>query len=139
MDPAIKKYLQSQLPERQELMADIHDIILQQDKTVVAAIEPMMGKEMILYKDRGSMKYGLSGVKQYISLHVLPIYGSKELHAKYQALLPAAAFQKGCINFKSAEEVPLKILKQLFADCAKIDLVKIREEYLKARKAKKSK
>ena len=137
MQQDIQDYLRSQAPERQELMTAIHKVILQQDKTVVAAIEPMMGKEMILYKDRGSMKYGLSGVKQYISLHVLPIYGSKELHAKYQALLPAAAFQKGCINFKSAEEVPVKILKKLFADCAKIDLVKIREEYLAAKKHKK--
>lgn len=83
MDTAIKKHFGSQLPERQELMCSIHESILQQDKSVVAAIEPMMGKEMILYKDRGFMKYGLSGVKNYMSLHVLTIFGSPSLYSTY--------------------------------------------------------
>lgn len=139
MDALIRNHLDKQLPDRQPLMEAIHDIILQQDKTVEAVIEPMMGREMILYKAKGMMKYGLSGVKNYMSLHVLPIYGSATLHEKYKALLPEASFQKGCINFKTAEEVPLKVLKQLFKDCAPIDLAKIREEYLQSKKNKKSK
>lgn len=134
---SIETYLSSQLPERQALMTAIHQIILEQDKTVTAEIEPMMGKEMILYKAKGMMKYGLSGVKNHISLHVLPIYGAAALHAKYQALLPDATFQKGCINFRSAAEMPLAVVQDLMAECAAIDLVKIREEYLAAKKAKK--
>ena len=84
------------------------------------------------------MKYGLSSVKAYISLHLLPIYGSPALHAKYKTLLPKASFQKGCINFQSAEEMPPGILKKLITECSQIDLVKIREEYLAAKKKSKT-
>jgi glycine/serine hydroxymethyltransferase len=117
-------------------MTSIHSIIVREDETVVPIIEPMMGKEMIVYKAKGSMKYALSSVKNYMSLHVLPIYGSPALFTKYKALLPRANFQKGCINFTSAEEMPADTIKQLFADCSKIDLLKIREDYLREKKLK---
>ncbi len=134
MDNKVQHYISKQLSDRQRVMTDIHLIIIQEDKTVVPTVEPMMGKEMIVYKGKGLMKYGLASVKNYMSLHVLPIYGSKTLFTKYKALLPKANFQKGCINFKTAEEVPLKTIKELFADCSKIDLLKIREDYLRQKK-----
>ena len=109
----------------------IHEIIIQNDKTVTASIEPMMGKEMIVYKAPGTFKYGLSSMKNYMSLHVMPIYGSTILYSKYKALLKNAAFQKGCINFKNSEEMPLKIVKDLMTDCSKIDLRAIKENYIK--------
>jgi len=129
----ITDYISKQLPERRALLKKIHEIILREDKTVTPTIEPMMAKEMIIYKARGGFKYGLSSVKNYISLHVLPIYGSTTLYTKYQDLLPKATFQKGCINFKNEEEMPLEIVKQLMADCSKIDLHAIREAYLKSK------
>ena len=137
MDTKIKEYISKQSADRQTMLADIHAIIIDKDKTVAATIEPMMGKEMIMYKAKGMMKYALSSVKNYMSLHCLPIYGSPELFNKYKALLPDANFQKGCINFTSARQVPLDIVKQLFLDCAPIDLVKMREKYLEQRKEKK--
>ena len=118
-------------------MTAIHAIIISKDKTIAAVIEPMMGKEMIIYKGKGMMKYGLASVKNYMSLHVLPMYMNTALFSKYQALLPGAAFQKGCINFISAEQMPTAIITRLITDCAAIDLVKIREEQLKERKAAK--
>ncbi|MDP4255632.1 MAG: hypothetical protein Q8938_16600 [Bacteroidota bacterium] len=136
MDPKVRQYISTQAPDRQSIIADIHSIILERDKTVVPVVEPMMGKEMIVYKAKGMMKYALSGVKNYMSLHVLPIYGSKPLHEKYQRLLDQADFQKGCINFDSAAKMPLNIVRDLISDTAGIDLVKIREEYLKDKKAK---
>jgi hypothetical protein len=131
MADQIKNYILSQPADRQKLLADIHSIILDKDKTIIPEVSPMMGKDMIIYKANGIMKYGLAGVKKYMSLHILPIYGSKALHAKYEALLHSANFQKGCINFESSQEMPLDIVKQLFEDCAKVDLAKIREAYLK--------
>ncbi len=97
----------------------------------------MMGKEMIIYNAPGTFKYGLSSVKNYMSLHVLPMYGSPIIYEKYKGLLKEASFQKGCINFKSKDEMPLKIVKDLITDCSKIDLLAIREKYLKS-KSKKS-
>ena len=133
----VKGYILKQPLDRQNVLSEIHAIILEADKTVKAEVEPMMGKEMIVYKGKGSMKYALSSVKNYMSLHVLPIYGSKTLHSKYEALLPKASFQKGCINFIDEDEMPPDIVKQLMTDCSSIDLLKIKEEYLKSKKAGK--
>lgn len=136
MDTKINDYILKQSADRQAILTNIHSIIMDRDKTVVATIEPMMGKEMIMYKAKGMMKYALSSVKNYMSLHCLPMYGSPTLFNKYKALLPDANFQKGCINFTTAEQMPSNIVRQLFTDCSKIDLVKMREEYLKQKKEK---
>ena|SRR6185436_7531146 len=136
MDTKVEHYILAQPLDRHGVLSAIHSIIVEQDKTVVPIIEPMRGKEMIVYKGKGFMKYGLAGVKNYMSLHVMAIYGSKTLFSKYKSLLPAAKFQKGCINFDAADEMPLDVIRQLIADCSKIDLSKIREEYLKEKKLK---
>jgi hypothetical protein len=133
---SISEFISSQPEDRQALLSQLHEIIIQKDKTVTAVIAPMMGKEMIIYNAPGTFKYGLASVKKYMSLHVLPMYGSPIIYEKYKALLKDAGFQKGCINFKNKDEMPLKIVKELITDCSKIDLRAIREEYL-ASKAKK--
>lgn len=130
-----KEYITKQDPERQKLLQDIHDIISKTDKSISAMVQPMMGKEMIVYNAPGMFKYGLSSVKGYMSLHVMPIYASPVLYNKYKNLLKKAKFQKGCINFKNEEEMPLDIVQQLITDCAKIDLAKVKEQYMKSKKA----
>jgi hypothetical protein len=130
----IEEFISSQSLERQDLLSKIHAIIIQEDKSVEPKIGTMMGKEMILYNTPGIFKYGLSSVKNYISLHAMPIYASTATHSKYKSLLHNAVFQKGCINFRDEKEMPLDILRMLIADCAKVDLFAIREEYLKSRK-----
>jgi hypothetical protein len=87
----------------------------------------MMGKEMILDKERGCFKYGLASVKNYMSIHVMPIYMNTPLHTKYRQLLPGAEFQKGCINFKDAVDMPIDVIRQLFADCSKISIAAMLE------------
>jgi hypothetical protein len=71
-----------------------------------------------------------------MSLHVLPIYGSKTLYEKYRSLLNKATFQKGCINFDSGEKMPLDIVRQMISDYSKVNLKKIREDYLEDKKLK---
>jgi replication-associated recombination protein RarA len=134
---SISEFITAQPEERQELLSQLHEIIIQKDKTVTPVIAPMMGKEMIIYNAPGSFKYGLASVKKYMSLHVLPMYGSTVIYEKYKALLKDASFQKGCINFKNKDEMPLKIVKELIIDCSKIDLRAIRENYLKSKSKKK--
>jgi hypothetical protein len=117
----IDAFLKEQESSRKELLTAIHKIIISTDKNVTPVVANMMGKEMILY-NCGAMKYALSSVKAHMSLHVMPIYGSSPLHAKYQKLLPDASFQKGCINFKQSDQIPLPVVKDLVTDCAKVDL-----------------
>lgn len=114
-------------------MADLHNLIITGDAATIPVVKPMMGKDMILYEDHGYMKYGLADTKKYMSLHCLPIYMDKDLHAKYAALLPAAEFQKGCINFTGAEQLPLETVTAFIADCALINM----KEVLENRKKKK--
>ena len=130
----IKAYLSNQPPERQNLLTNIHETIIGNDKSVKAEVGSMMGKVMIVYKGKGMMKYALSSVKNYMSLHAMPIYGSTVLHTKYKTLLPEANFQKGCINFINESDMPLEIVKELIIDCSSIDLLKMKEEYLKSKK-----
>jgi len=133
----VTEYIDQQNPARQPLLTGMHESILKNDTSVVAAVGKMMGKDMILYTDRGFFKYGLASIKDYMSLHCLPIYMNPPLHAKYQALLPAANLQKGCINFKTEAEMPIGITSQLITDCAPIDLVAIRQKYLSDKKKSK--
>lgn len=132
----ISEFISNQPEDRQELLFQLHEIIIENDKTIIPVIAPMMGKEMIIYNAPGTFKYGLSSVKNYMSLHVLPMYASPVVYEKYKALLNKANFQKGCINFKNKDEMPLKIVKDLIIDCSKIDLRVLRENYLKSKSKK---
>jgi hypothetical protein len=119
----------SQMPgERQGTLTAIHEVILTSDPTVTPVIKPMMGKEMILYEERGYMKYGLASTKNYMSLHCLPMYMNPALHAKYASLLPTATFQKGCINFTDGAAMPPEILTALVAECSSINIADMLEK-----------
>jgi hypothetical protein len=132
----VTEYISKQLPERQKLLTALHETIIENDKTVTAGVGTMMRQEIIGYNAPGTFKYGLGSGKNYITLHLLPMYGSSIIYSKYKALLLKAKFQKGCINFNNEEEMPLEIVQQLIQDCAPIDLLKIREEYQKSKKQK---
>jgi len=129
----IQDFISRQLTERQVLLTQIHNIILKEDTSVNAAVENMMGKEMIVYKAAGIFKYGLASMKNYLSFHAMPLYGSPILFSKYKNLLNKANFQKGCINFNNEEELPLPIVKALISDCSSIDLRAIKEAYTKSK------
>lgn len=131
VETEIKLYLSRQPLIRQNILTKIHETIVSTDKSIKATVEPMMGNELIVYKGNGLMKYGLAGLKNYMTLHVMPIYGSTSLFLKYKLLLSKAKFQKGCINFNNEDEMPLDILYNLINECSSIDLVKIKEDYLK--------
>jgi hypothetical protein len=126
-----KEYISSQPKERQEQLTSIHEIILATNKKVTPEIGKMMGADMIHYKIKTYFVYGLASGKNNMTLHALPMYMNKHIHEKYSKLLKKAKFQKGCINFNSVDEMPLKIITQFLTDCAKIDMVAMLENRLK--------
>ena len=129
------EYIVKQPVERRKLLTGIHEAIIRNDKTVTPVVKPMMSKVMINYEAE-IFKYGLSSVKDYMSLHAMPIYGSPALHEKYKKLLPLATFQKGCINFKDEKEMPIDIVKLLIQDCSKIDLAAMKKQWEESKKKK---
>ncbi|PTQ99478.1 hypothetical protein C8P68_102302 [Mucilaginibacter yixingensis] len=132
MTPA--EYIATQPEDRQEILTALHEVILKHDASVSPIVEPMMGADMIIYKEDGKvMKYALASGKKHLSLHCLPMYMNAPVHSKYSALLPRAKFQKGCINFTSADELQPAIAAQLIDDCAQINITAI----LEARKKKR--
>ncbi len=130
------EYIAAQPEARQSLLTNIHQIIINEDKTVEIEVDKMMGKEMIIYKANKVMKYALSSVKDYMSLHVLPMYGWPAFNQKFSKWLSKASFQKGCINFKTADEMPLDIVTELLKACAPVDLKAVMDELKKNREKK---
>lgn len=118
----INEYIATQEPQRRELLRSIHQVVLKTNKGITPEVAKMMGAEAIQYKLHNQFLYALAAPKKHISLHLMPMYMSKPIHEKYSKLLPDAAFQKGCINFNNAAEMPLGIVEQLLADCAKVDI-----------------
>jgi hypothetical protein len=118
----IAEFIQTVPQERQSTFTKFHEIILANDPSVTAVVKPMMGKEMILFEERCYMKYGLASTKAYMSLHCLPMYMNPPLYAKFVALLPTAAFQKGCINFKDENELPPATLAEVIRACSAISI-----------------
>lgn len=123
----IPEFLASLPADRRELMNTLHEAIIANDTKVTFAIKPMMGKEMIMYEESGYMKYALASVKSHMSLHCMPIYMNTAFHARYAGLLPAAKFQKGCINFTGAAAMPVAIVAALIADCSPISIPEMLE------------
>jgi len=116
------EFLASLPADRQELMNTLHETIIANDPNVTFSIKPMMGKEMMMYEEGNYMKYALASTKGYMSLHCLPMYMNTPLHARYSARLPAAKFQKGCINFTDAAAMPVAVAAALIADCAPVNI-----------------
>ena len=133
MTQTLNEFLQSLPPGRSTIIEIFHQAIIDGDASVVPAVKPMMGKEMILYEEGATtMKYALAVTAKQLSFHCLPMYMKPDLYTKFSALLPTAKFQKGCINFSNETEFPVATLKQIIADCALVDITAV----LAARKKK---
>jgi hypothetical protein len=63
---------------------------------------------MVVYKAAGIFNYGRSSLKNYMSLHVMPIYGSSILYSRYKIILHKANFQKEGIIYKTTADMPLE-------------------------------
>src|SRR5579883_1512064 len=114
-----EEYISKQEPPRQALLSAIHKAMIKHNKKVKPEVDKMMRQEMIQYKLGGVFMYGLGNGKGHMSLHLLPLYGSPEIYNTYKNLLGKAKFQKGCINFTKADQMPLGIVEDLIKDCAK--------------------
>ncbi|HEY4965006.1 MAG TPA: hypothetical protein VII28_01345 [Puia sp.] len=130
----VSEYISTTPADRQALLTALHDTIMTNDPGISPVVKPMMGKEMILYEERSYMKYGLASTKNHMSLHCLPMYMNPPLHDKYVKQLSAAKFQKGCINFTDAVEMPLGIVADLIKDCSSISIAALLENRKRKKK-----
>ena len=122
-----KQYLDTLPSDRKEVISKLRELILKSDPLVREVVGGMMGKEMLVYMQGDVFKYALSSVKQHMSFHSMVMYGSSTrfggsgLREAYEKLLPKAKFQKGCINFKNAMQMPLDIAEKFVKEMAKVE------------------
>ena len=122
-----KQYLDTLPSDRKEVISKLRELILKSDPLVREVVGGMMGKEMLVYMQGNVFKYALSSVKQHMSFHSMVMYGSSTrfggsgLREAYEKLLPKAKFQKGCINFKNAMQMPLDIAEKFVKEMAKVE------------------
>ena len=123
-----KEYLDSLEPDRKSLLSQIRALLMKHDKNITETVTTMMGKRMLVYQAEGGIfKYALASVMTHMSFHSMVLYGSSELFGgtglreKYERLLPKAKFQKACINFRMADQVPLDVMEQLIKESAALE------------------
>jgi hypothetical protein len=122
-----KQYIESLPEDRKEVISKLRELILKSDPLVKEVVGGMMGKEMLVFMQGDIMKYALSSMKEHMSFHSMVMYGSSlrfggsGLREKFEKLLPKAKFQKGCINFKNAMQMPLDIAEKFIKEMAKVE------------------
>ncbi len=121
----VAEFVNSLGPERKLMLSRLRELILKHDRNVTESVERTMGHHMIVYRTPdGIFKYAVSSTKAYVSFHSMVMYCSSGggkgvgLREKYQALLPKAKFQKGCINFEDAGQMPVEIIGDLIRESA---------------------
>jgi hypothetical protein len=113
-----KQYIDSLPEDRREVIVKLRELILKSDPLVKEVVAGMMGREMLMYMQGDFMKYALSNVKNHISFHSMVMYGTKGMAEKFAKHLPKAKFQKGCVNFKDALQMPLHIAEKFIKEMA---------------------
>lgn len=58
----------------------------------------------------------LANQKNYISLHLIPLYVFPEMKAKFDEVAGNLKCGKGCINFKRAEDLPLDVIGEIIGE-----------------------
>ena len=122
-----KQYLDSLPEDRKAIISKLRGFILKSDPLVKEVVSSMMGKEMLMYMQGDFMKYALSSVKDHMSFHSMVMYGSSKrfggsgLRERYEKLLPTVKFQKGCINFKNAVQMPLDIVEKFVDEMSEVE------------------
>ena len=124
--------------ERQAIIKSLRSSIIKSDPDVREAVGMMMGKQMLIFFEGDTMKYALSSMKDYMSFHSMVMYGmakkfgGSSIREQYEGLLPNVKFQQGCMNFRSAADLPLEIIEPFIVAMGKIKLP-VREQKKTAR------
>jgi hypothetical protein len=130
----VSEYLKLLTKEEREVLSTLRKIVIECDKSVKEKVgKAMGGGDSLVYSEDDVFKYCIAITKKHYSFHSLIMYATSALHKLAQESFPDAKLQKGCINFKSLEELsPGKFTKFMKAS-AKADFSPIIAHY-KSRK-----
>jgi hypothetical protein len=91
--------------------------------------------KFLTFKAAGEWYVALASQKNYLSLHLTPIYVYPELRVKLDAGGKKLKCGKGCINFKRAEELPLEAIGEIIGANSAADYVEKMRSLRKSKKA----
>lgn len=131
----MKSFLDSLDPEERINVEKYKNEILKIDPKVKEKTSNIMStKEAISFEQEGVFKYGLAKTKNYFTFHSMVMYSNPDVHDFVKKNLKGIKIQKGCFNFKSFEDIPMKAFRRLMELSAKKDFAPIIEHYKKRKK-----
>lgn len=107
-------YLASLPAERKEAVERVWKAVRE---SMPAGYTEQISPKYLTFAADGEMYVALANQKNYLTLHLIPIYIFPELKAKLDNSGKKLKGGKGCINFLSAEELPLEIIAQVVGSC----------------------
>jgi len=128
----VTEYLATLSEAEQHILQQFREIILENDKAVSETFGKFMSNDNAFsYNEQNVFKYGLTVAKNHISFHSLILYMHPELMDELKKALPHAKFQKGCVNFKKADDFPPAVLTAHIQVSANIDFSPVIQRYQK--------
>jgi hypothetical protein len=105
-----ERYLASLPAERRESIDRVWQVVRE---SVPPGYTEKITEKYLIYMAGDEWFLALANQKNYISLHLLPVYLFPELKAKLDNSGKKLKTGKGCINFKRAEELPLETIAEI--------------------------
>lgn len=131
----VTEYLKSLSKEDREVVSALRKIVKENDKSLKEIVgKGMGGGTALVYNEDDVFKYCIAIPKKYYSFHSLIMYATPALHKLAQESFPIAKFQKGCINFKSLDEIPAAKFTKFIKASAKADFSPIIAHYKSKKK-----
>ena len=126
-------YLASLPAERKDVVEQVWETVR---RSMPAEYIEQISPKYLMFSADGEMYVSLANQKNYISLHLMPIYVFPELKAKLDNSGKKLKGGKSCVNFLRAEELPLDIIAQVIGSC---EAETYKEEMRRLRGKEKSK
>ena len=98
--------------ERQQPAMQVWQLVRQ---AVPAGYTEHIGPKYLEFRAGPEMCIALANQKSYLSLHLVPMYLMPALQEQLAAAAPRLKMGKGCLNFKTVEELPLDALAEVIA------------------------
>ena len=108
----------------------MRELIIKNDEKVTEKIGNIMSsKNCLIYEQEGVFKYGLAQTKNHFSFHSMVMYANAEIRDFIVNKSKLLKIQKGCINFKNADEFSHALFAKFIKLSAQADFSPIINHY----------
>lgn len=119
--------------ERQEPARQLWQLVR---AAVPAGYTEHVGRKYLEFRAGKEMCLALANQKNYLSLHLIPVYMMPGLRERLLAAAPKLKMGKGCLNFKRLDELPLPALAEVIAATPMADFLAQMQAARNANRAK---